>query len=478
MKLISPFKGLIYLLSLSLLLSCNDDEIITQEKENTIFEPLKISGSMMVDTNFYDNQGPHEHNYTSRRITGFTEGFESKSKFFYNTTTIDLNQSGNWSFSDAKIGTGSRDRKFGSRAARLRETGYILMAFNMEDGVKTIRIRHAKYGNDDNSSWQLVASYDNGDSWISVGETINTTSTTLNTVSFEVNENRNVRYGVSKVSGGSNRINIDNFEIVTDANGGGDNGGDNAGRDSNLTFGNPSDANTTSPNNYFLVKPEFTLSYNNENGTPNWVSWHLNADWLGSRGRCNCFQQDNSLPSNFKRIGDNEYRSSGFHRGHICPSADRTVTGQENANTFFMTNMAPQAPRNNTRPWVGLERHLRSLVNSGNEIHIIAGVIGTGGSGSRGYREKLSNGRINVPGSFWKVALILPNGTNDINRVTTNTKIIAVNIPNNQNVSSNWRQYLTSVDAIENLTGYDFFENIPDAIENIIESNISSRSSI
>ena len=81
-----------------------------------------------------------------------------------------MNQSGSWSFSDAKIGTGSRDRKFGSRAARLRETGYILMAFNMEDGVKTIRIRHAKYGNDDNSSWQLVASYDNGDSWISVGE--------------------------------------------------------------------------------------------------------------------------------------------------------------------------------------------------------------------------------------------------------------------------------------------------------------------
>ncbi|WP_282079250.1 DNA/RNA non-specific endonuclease [Aquimarina algiphila] len=437
--------------------------------------PLAINGEFDVTTNFYDNEGPHEHNFSAKRSSGFTEGYESGSKPRYASGSVNLS-SGNWSFNDALIGTLSRDRKFGRKSIRMRNTGYAVMSFNMDNGARTVRIRHAKYGNDENSSWRLIASYDNGSSWSFVGETVNTTSTTLNTVSFEVNETRSVRYGISKASGGRNRINIDNLEIVTGTTGGGGGGGNQGGgRNSNIAFGNPSNANSNA-NNYFLSKPEFSLSYNNNNGTPNWVSWHLNADWLGSRGRCNCFQQDTSLPSTFNRITENEYRGSGFHRGHICPSADRTVTAQENENTFFMTNMAPQAPRNNTRPWVGLERYLRTLVDAGNEVHIVSGVTGTGGTGSNGFRSTLSNGRVNVPDSFWKVALVLPNGSNDINRVTTSTRMIAINVPNDQNVSSDWRQYITTVDDIENLTGYDFFENIPNSIESVVESRLDNRS--
>ncbi|AXT59440.1 DNA/RNA non-specific endonuclease [Aquimarina sp. AD10] len=476
MRLLNVNFIILFIATTLLITSCNtnDDDVY----EPIVSMPLTINGELDAATNFYDNQGPHEHNFSGKRSSGFTEGYESGSKPRYATGNVTLSSSGNWTFSDALIGTLSRDRKFGRKSVRMRNTGYVVMSFNMDNGARTVRVRHAKYGNDGNSSWRLIASYDNGASWSFVGTTVNTASTTLNTVSFEVNETRSVRYGISKTSGGSNRINIDNLEIVTEGTGGGDGDGGNnggSGRNSNIAFGNPSNANS-SANNYFLSKPEFTLSYNNNNGTPNWVSWHLNSDWLGNRGRCNCFQQDRSLPSSFNRITENEYRGSGFHRGHICPSADRTVTAQENENTFFMTNMAPQAPRNNTRPWVGLERYLRTLVNNGNEIHIISGVSGTGGTGSNGFRTTLSNGRINVPDSFWKVALVLRNGSNDINRVTTSTRIIAINVPNDQNVSSDWRQYTTTVDAIESLTGYDLFENIPNDIEAVLESRLANRS--
>ncbi len=469
-----------FIISTALLFtSCESNEEFNDESIE--FTPLFINSEIETETNYYDNQGPHEHNFSGKRTSGFTEGYESVTKFTYSTTNVDLSSSGIWRFGDAKIGQNSRDRKFGRKSARIRRGGYIVMNFNMDNGAKTIRIRHAKYGRDDNSSWRLVASYDDGASWSFVGATINTTSTTLNTVSFEVNETRSVRYGVSKISGGSNRINFDNFEIVTDptdgdggdggGNGDGDGGGDNGGngRNSNLTFGNPSNADT-SPNNYFLMRPEYTLSYNSSKGTPNWVSWHLNRAWTGNEGRCNCFMQDTSLPDSFFSPTENDYRRSGFQRGHICPSADRDATPQENANTYFMTNMAPQARGNNLGPWADFERYLRSLTRRGNEVHIIAGIAGTGGVGTRGYRETISNGNINVPDSFWKVALVLPNGSDDISRVTTSTRVIAVNMPNDQGISNDWRDFITTVDDIERLTNHDFFENVPNAIEAVIES--------
>jgi len=497
MKFLKLNLLLIISVSSLLILSCEKDMDTFDDPDE--FVPLVISSEIDAQMDFFDNQGPHEHNFSSKINTGFIEGYESATKFTYSTRNLNLT-SGSWRFGNAKIGQNSRDRKFGRKAARLRNTGYIIMNFNMDNGVKILRVRHAKYGNDGNSSWRLVASYDNGQSWSFVGNTVNTTSTTLNTVSFELNETRSVRYGISKRSGGSSRINIDNFEILTettgdgggtggdgnggggtggDGDGGGDTGGDGdgdnggTGRDSNLTFGNPSNA-ATSPNNYFLRREEYSLSYNSSNGTPNWVSWHLNSAWTGSRGRCNCFMQDTSLPDGIFSPTENDYSGSGFQRGHMCPSADRDLTDQENANTYFMTNMAPQTIGNNLGPWADFERYLRSLTRSGSEIHIIAGPAGTGGTGTRGFRERIAGGRINVPDSFWKVALILPNGANDISRVTTSTRVIAVNMPNDQGVSSNWRNFVTTVDAIEALTGFDFYENVPDAIESVIEARLNN----
>ena len=152
-----------------------------------------------------------------------------------------------------------------------------------------------------------------------------------------------------------------------------------------LTLGNPSGAtaDTSSPDNFLMVKPQYVLSYNNSKGGPNWVSWHLQASDIGTNARGD-FHADNSLPADFKKITKANYNNSGFDRGHICNSKDRTDTRENNDATFFMTNILPQAPDNNQGPWVKLENFERDFASKGNELYIIAGAFGSGGTGKNG----------------------------------------------------------------------------------------------
>lgn len=246
----------------------------------------------------------------------------------------------------------------------------------------------------------------------------------------------------------------------------------------NLTMGNPSNAttSTTTPTNYLLSKFTWAASYNRDLGKPNWVSWHLNSTWLGSTTRCDCFSSDATLPTGWYRVSTTSYTGSGFDRGHNCPSGDRTYNSTDNRETFLMTNMMPQAPNNNQQTWEKLEAYCRTLVSQGNECYIICGSYGSGGSGSNGgVSYTIDAGRVTVPSNIWKVVLVLPNGNDDINRVTTSTRVIAVNTPNTQSiVTSTWGGYRTSVDAIEAATGYDILSNLPDAIESVLESRIDN----
>ena len=116
------------------------------------------------------------------------------------------------------------------------------------------------------------------------------------------------------------------------------------------------------------------------------------------------------------------FSGTGFDRGHNCPSGDRTSSIDANDATFLMTNMIPQAPQNNEQTWANLEEYLRSQVSAGNEVYIIMGSYGTGGTGSGATLSSVDGGHVNVPSNVWKVAVILPVGDNDISRITASTE--------------------------------------------------------
>ncbi|MBX7062175.1 MAG: DNA/RNA non-specific endonuclease [Pyrinomonadaceae bacterium] len=232
-----------------------------------------------------------------------------------------------------------------------------------------------------------------------------------------------------------------------------------------LLLGNPSGAtaDTSNENNYLMPKPQYTLSYNRSKATPNWVAWRLDSSWLGSTPRQDDYRPDPALPAAWYHVQDNDYSGSGYDRGHMCPSGDRTNSVANNSATFLMTNFVPQLGANNQGPWNDFENYCRSLANQGNEIYIFDGPVGNIGT--------IAQGRIVVPQYTWKVVLILPNGSNDLQRVTRSTRAFGIVVPNFPPLNSNtpWRQFRVSVDAVENLTGYNFFSNIPINTQAIIE---------
>jgi endonuclease G len=428
-----------------------------------------------------------------------TEGFETGTKGAYAIADVQLS-TGTWSFNDALIGNLAADLKDGAKSVRLR-AGDLTMKFDIS-GINQINITHGKYGTDANQSWQLLMSVDSGKTFTQLGNDIIETNTTLVTDSFKIETTKKVRFQIKKVGTATTRTNIDDITFKGTGDAGIIVGGstDNSGADTttttappaaergvtagadappadgdnnNLLFGNPSGAQPTvvMANDYLIDQKYYVESYSNTRGTPNWVSWHLDASNITNAApRVDNFAGFNGLDANFYHVGSTSYSGSGFDRGHNCPSADRTSSANANSATFLMTNMIPQAPNNNQQTWADMENYLRAQVVAGNEVYIVMGAYGQGGIGSKGTANTIDNGHITVPSNVWKIAVIVPVGDNDVSRVSATTRVIAVNTPNANTVVRDWKQYRVTVRDIEKATGYNLLSMLPQAVQDAVET--------
>jgi endonuclease G len=382
------------------------------------------------------------------------ESFEAGGKTSYAAANVTLG-SGSWYLDDALTGNLAGDVKQGSYAARVRNTGKVRMNFNVSN-AGTVAVSYAIYGSDTVSSWELWQSVDSGSNWTKVGSTISDATTgSLKTAYFTVNTASAVRFEIRKTSGGTNRLDFEDVSLSVNPN----------STSVHLTMGNPSNAvtDTSVPANYKMEKSQYVLSYARDNGTSNWASWHLDTSWLGSTPRQDDFRGDSTLPAGWYKVVGSSYSGSGYDRGHLCPSADRLLTVADNSATFLMTNMIPQTADNNRVTWEGLEEYARDLaIDDGDELYIIAGGYGNAGT--------INNGHVVVPTYTWKVIIVLDSGSNDVSRVTNSTRTIAVWVPNEDDINNDWKTYRVSVDYVESMTGYDFFQNVTDSVENTIEA--------
>ncbi len=239
----------------------------------------------------------------------------------------------------------------------------------------------------------------------------------------------------------------------------------------NAEFGEPADADAS--DDFIVRRAQYTASYNRNRGTPNWVSYDLEATHFGAEDRCDCFTFDPELPAAFTHYTTADYTGAGaFHgygidRGHLARSFDRTSGSLDNATTFYFTNIIPQAADLNQGPWAVMENYLGDLARFQNrEVYIVAGVAGSKGTVKDEHK-------IVIPASVWKVAVVVPrdHGLADIHG-PQDLEVIAVIMPNDAGVRNvDWETYKTTVDAVEAASGYDLLAALPDGIERIVEAN-------
>jgi DNA/RNA endonuclease G (NUC1)/PKD repeat protein len=243
-----------------------------------------------------------------------------------------------------------------------------------------------------------------------------------------------------------------------------------------LEFGTPADGDAS--DDILIARPQYALSYNAARGGPNWVAWNLNATQFGAAPRCDCFSPDPALPPEVYHVVDLDYRNGGYDRGHMTMSEDRTTTYQENARTFYLTNVLPQAAENNQGPWVAFEIYANDLARvSGKELYILAG-----GEYGPSPASLKGEGKVQIPEYTWKIVVVVNGGAGlaDV-AAPSDLQVLAVRMPNltTPGVPGSavgirdlpWDTFTTTVDAIEAATGYDFLAALPDRVERIVEAN-------
>jgi endonuclease G len=418
---------------------------------------------------------PGDEPATDEAVAAVTtsEGFEAGTKTAYAAANVTLG-SGTWNLNDALIGTLTTDVKTGAQSARMRNSGHVTMLFDRTTGAGTVTIHHASFGSDAGGTWGLFSSQNGGSTWAQVGTSRSTTGGSFSTATFTVNLAGTIRFEIRKLDGGANRINIDDITI-TDFSGGGGGGGGGGGSGAALsrhtTLGVPSPVSTSDANNFLSVKSGYVVSYNGSRKVPNWVSWELNTSYLGSTARQDDFRVDDTFPASEPQASLADYSGSGYDRGHMCPSADRTLTVAANQQTFFLTNMVPQAANNNQGPWAAMENDLRAIAQTGKELFIISG--GTFSASS----NQIGSGVV-VPDQTFKVVVVLDAVGQGPSSVTTSTRVIGVMMPNENNQISrtaDWHSFRVSVDAIEAATGDNFLSDVDPAVQAVIEARVDNQ---
>ena len=204
-----------------------------------------------------------------------------------------------------------------------------------------------------------------------------------------------------------------------------------------------------------LKRSNYTISYNRNWNQPNWVAWELNKnETRGRNNRNEEFTADPDLAEAYQ-VESYDYSGSGYDRGHMCPAGDNHFDAKAMNESFYMSNICPQNHELNAGKWNDLEIACRKWANRYQQLFIVCGPIIDKRNGKRIGKEH----EIIVPEKFFKVILITS---------TKPARAIGYIFENN---GSDRPYKVHSIDEVEKITGMDFFPNLPDKIEDLVESH-------
>lgn len=198
----------------------------------------------------------------------------------------------------------------------------------------------------------------------------------------------------------------------------------------------------------------YTVSYNNTLRNPNWVAYELTANEVkGEEPRNGDFIPDPDVKGT--QATDDDYRRSGWDRGHLAPAADMKWSEQAMEESFYLSNISPQNNNLNRGVWKSIEELTRDAASRYGNLLVVTGPVFKSGKG----KGTIGKNKVVVPDAFYKVLLIDDNGYKGIG-------FYCENVAGKKKLES----YARSIDEIEELTGIDFFHKLPDEIEEKAES--------
>lgn len=195
----------------------------------------------------------------------------------------------------------------------------------------------------------------------------------------------------------------------------------------------------------------FTLSYSEHHEQAEWVAYELKPEHLEKNtARSDNFKEDPLVKTGSATLKD--YKNSGYDRGHLLPSADRTFSEEANNETFYLSNMSPQEPSFNRGIWKKLEEQTREYVLQKGDLYIVTGPVLVGKF------KEIGENKVDVPNYYYKI-LFHPSTTTALAFLLKNEK-----------TSYPLDSFLVSIDSLESFSGIDFFVDFEDQLEVSFES--------
>jgi endonuclease G, mitochondrial len=197
----------------------------------------------------------------------------------------------------------------------------------------------------------------------------------------------------------------------------------------------------------------YSVSYNEKYEQAEWIAYKLTSAMIaGYAERKNNFKEDPLVSTGSASLAD--YKGSGYDRGHLCPAADMKISQEAMNESFYMSNMSPQDPSFNRGIWKSLEEKVRSWAATEKEVYVVTGGVLTS------VNKTIGANQVGVPQDYYKIIYDYSGN---------NTKMIGFILPNKKG-EKQLPEYVVPVNRIETITGIDFFPQLPDDIEEALES--------
>lgn len=228
-----------------------------------------------------------------------------------------------------------------------------------------------------------------------------------------------------------------------------------------VTYYNIDDIDVPSGYDQRLDYSSFSIGYNYERKHADWVGYALLPELVRMYNpRVDSFHEETKIPSHY-RATLNDYKGSGYDRGHLAPNATHDQTKQSMYDTFTLANMSPQLPSFNRGDWAQLEQYVRDCVATYPDATPIFVFTGPYYGTPLGY---IGESLIPVPEGYYKVIYEFEGDE---------YSAMGVQAPHETFDYDKLADYIVPVDTIEALTGLDFASLLPDSVEVLLEMTAS-----